>query len=84
VRGNRDKPWRNPDAEGLIKHSMSASSKGMLCTSFSDDDHRSARGVGPPPPDVTNAASIAVQSIPNGLTLQRATMLSSQAGPNAP
>jgi hypothetical protein len=65
-------------------HSMSPSSKGMLCTTFSDDDHRSARAVGPPPSDVTNAASIAGQSIPKGLTLQRATMLSSQVAPNAP
>jgi hypothetical protein len=31
-----------------------------------------------------NAASIVGQSIPKGLTLQRAIMLSSQAAPNAP
>jgi hypothetical protein len=37
-----------------------------------------------PPPDITNAGSIFGQSMPSGLALQRATMLSSQAAPNAP
>jgi len=45
------------------------------------------RGVagGPPPSlDAMSTASISGQSIPSGLALQRATMASSQAAPNAP
>jgi hypothetical protein len=45
------------------------------------------RPSGPPLPfpfDVTNAAFISGRRFPSGFALQRATMASSQAAPNAP
>jgi hypothetical protein len=46
--------------------------------------HAAAGGLPFPPPDAMNAASISGHSIPSALPLQRATMTSSQAAPNAP
>ena len=55
-----------------------------LCTAAIVTTGCDAAAGEPPPPNVTNTAFISDESMPSGLALQRATIASSQAAPNAP
>ena len=80
----RSAPGRAERDETCVEQRRTAADVQALAPG--DNDHRAPhRGWrNPVPPPVTNAASIFGQSMLRGLALQRATMASSQAAPNAP